>query len=297
LNEELFAPVEVLRTRTRKQCQEYALVLRSLGVPFHVVNVGAAFGLLVPREHAALALSELESYHEENVDWPPRVEPAKIRATGKYGAIAYGVAIILMHAFILYGPVGRNWKLVGKVDAARIVAGEWWRTITALTLHGDMAHLAGNLVAGIAFAVLASHSVGSGLAWFLFVLSGALGNYVNALVQPETHTAIGASTAVFGVLGVLTAYEWMRRRALHYPPLRRIAPLLGGAVLLGFLGVGGEGGRTDVMAHFFGFGMGLVLGALTGFLRLPDRLGETAQIAIGLLAPVLVVVGWLFATG
>ena len=122
MNDQLFAPVEVLRTRTRKQCQEYALVLRSLGVPFQVVNVGAAFGLHVPREHANAALAELESYHEENVDWPPRVPPAKIRATGKYSAIAFGVAITVMHVFIMYGPVGRAWRSAGKVDAAKIMA-------------------------------------------------------------------------------------------------------------------------------------------------------------------------------
>lgn len=296
MNDQLFAPVEVLRTRTRKQCQEYALVLRSLGVPFQVVNVGAAFGLYVPREHANAALAELESYHEENVDWPPRVPPAKIRATGKYSAIAFGVAITVMHVFIMYGPVGRAWRSAGKVDAAKIMAGEWWRTLTALTLHADMGHLIGNLASGALFAVLASHSMGSGLAWLLFVLSGMLGNYANAVVQPDTHTAIGASTAVFGVLGALTAYEWMRRRALHYPQIRRIAPLLAGAVLLGWLGVGGSGGRTDVMAHFLGFGAGLGLGTLTGWLRLPDRLGELHQVVLGWLGVGLVILGWLLAT-
>ena len=41
--------------------------------------------------------------------------------------------------------------------------GEWWRAVTALTLHGGLSHIAGNLVFGVMFAVLASHSLGVGL--------------------------------------------------------------------------------------------------------------------------------------
>ena len=101
---------------------------------------------------------------------------------------------------------------------------------------------------------------------------------------------------MFGILGTFTAYEWIRRRTLHYPPLRRIAPLLAGVVLLGWLGMGGRDGRTDVMAHVLGFAAGVGLGSTAGVLRLPDRLGETAQLALGILAGLIPIIGWIVAT-
>ena len=50
--------------------------------------------------------------------------------------------------------------------SSEVLDGQWWRTITALTLHSGLAHLISNLVFGCAFGGLAAHSLGSGLAWF-----------------------------------------------------------------------------------------------------------------------------------
>ncbi len=96
--------------------------------------------------------------------------------------------------------------------AGLIREGEWWRAVTALGLHADAVHLAGNMVFGIVFGFLAGELLGWGLAWFGMLLAGALGNALNAFVQAPGHTSIGASTAVFATLGILAAYTWKRRR-------------------------------------------------------------------------------------
>ena len=82
-----------------------------------------------------------------------------------------------------------------------------------------------------------------------------------------------------GTLGLLASYEWVRRHALGLGPLRRWAPLMAGAALLGYLGMGGDPAspqaqRTDVVAHVTGFLAGVLIGFVTGHLRLPDRLGR-----------------------
>lgn len=147
--------------------------------------------------------------------------------------------------------------------------GEWWRPITALFLHADVTHLAGNLVSGSIFGVLVARSVGPFRGWAMILGCGALGNAITCgLIYPERFLSIGASTAVFAALGILTglgAAESMRERARR-PWLRITAPLVAGFILLGWLG-GATEGNTDVMGHVFGFASGLAAGVAAGMLE------------------------------
>ncbi len=100
--------------------------------------------------------------------------------------------------------------------------------------------------------------LGQGLAWLAILLAGALGNALAALLRAPDHTAIGASTAVFAALGIVSAYTRQRRWLERHLGLRRLAPLGAGVLLLAYLGFGGE--RTDVGAHVMGFAVGLAVG-------------------------------------
>jgi rhomboid protease GluP len=283
-------PVAIFHAPSRKKCLEQGLVLQAAGIPFEIHQVSGGFSVLVRPEYAGPAYEQLQGYREENTGWPPKYEPPPLVSLGVGAAIAYAVILTVMYPIGRYGAFGANFWASGKMHAGGVMHGEWWRTITSLTLHADVSHLAGNVVFGSAFAVLASHTMGAGLAWFCIVLSGSIGNLVNAAIQAPGHTAIGASTAVFGALGVLSAYEWMRRHALANPPMRRFAPLLGGALLLGFLGMTGE--RTDVMAHVTGLFAGIAIGVITGRTKLPEHLSDGAQSILGAMAVAIVVVGW-----
>src|SRR5207245_504611 len=67
------------------------------------------------------------------------------------------------------------WFSRGSADAAAIVRGEWWRTVTALTLHADAGHAVGNAVLGGLLLALLAHALGPGLAAILMVLAGSAG--------------------------------------------------------------------------------------------------------------------------
>ena len=56
------------------------------------------------------------------------------------------------------------WIKAGSAASAAILHGEWWRTITAMTLHADLLHLFGNAVASLIF-VGAVESRGWGPGW------------------------------------------------------------------------------------------------------------------------------------
>ena len=300
-------PYQVFAAQTRGPCQERALVLKALGLPFEMFHDGSLWQLVVPPPYTGQALQELSSYEVENVDWPPPRPPVPMLSNGKRGALLYALFLIISHPIGQNGLFGINFWAAGRMDAIAVNGGALWRTVTALSLHGDIAHLAGNIAFGAAFGALASHTLGGGLAWLGMLLAGALGNYINALVLvprfKEQHLSIGASTAVFATLGLMAAYEWMRRRDFALTPMRRFAPLLGAAALLGFVGMGGapepgQPGSTpkiDIGAHVFGFGAGVGLGIVFGFLRLPDRLSSRGQLVLAWCVPIVMALAWALA--
>ncbi|MRR35036.1 rhomboid family intramembrane serine protease, partial [bacterium] len=110
--------------------------------------------------------------------------------------------------------------------------------------------------------ILLCREVGSGLAWSLILGSGILGNLVNASLHFSGHVSVGASTAVFGAVGVLAATSVVRHH--HHLQRRWPLPAAAGMALLTVLGTGGE--HTDLGAHLFGFLWGVCLGAVAEYL-------------------------------
>ena len=82
-----------------------------------------------------------------------------------------------------------------------ILDGELWRAVTALTLHADGAHVAGNAVLGAVFGSAVSRSLGPGVALAWVIAAGTLGNFINAWKHTDSHVSVGASTAVLGAVG------------------------------------------------------------------------------------------------
>jgi membrane associated rhomboid family serine protease len=142
---------------------------------------------------------------------------------------------------------------------------EWWRPFSGLFLHADVPHLLGNLLSGLFFGTLVARSLGPWRGWALILACGTIGNLLTSLITwPESFVSIGASTAVFGALGILSGIGFvaMLRERARLPWARIAAPVLAGVVLLGWLGGGQQGGNTDVLGHVFGFASGLAAGVL-----------------------------------
>jgi len=153
---------------------------------------------------------------------------------------------------------------------ALIGRGEWWRPFTALFLHGDGPHIVGNLASGTVFGILVAKAIGPLKGWLMILLSGAVGNAVTSLITyPEHFSSLGASTAVFGALGILCGTGIIEnfREDIRMPWVRVTAPLLAGVVLLGWLGGAAPGSNTDVFGHVFGFCAGVVAGAACRYME------------------------------
>ena len=65
--------------------------------------------------------------------------------------------------------------------------------------------------------------------------------------------------------------------------------------MLAYLGVGGPGERIDVMAHLWGFTVGLPLGGIVAALSVAERMQRVGELACGILALALLGGSWLVA--
>ncbi|MEZ6018248.1 MAG: rhomboid family intramembrane serine protease [Planctomycetota bacterium] len=255
--------------------QEASLVLASAGIEFSVEVDGRGARILVEEGTLQRAQEEIGAYGKENIAWPPITPMPVRRSDGVQGATLYVFFVVLLQVCAEYGALGLDWWEHGVLKAGSVLGGEYERALTALTLHVDLTHLLSNIVFGVVFGVLTAHALGGGLTWILALLAGGLGNLTNAWVQDASHRSVGASTAVFGLLGVLAAHEWAQRTEEHQLAIRRYGPIMGAAVLLGWLGVGDTQGerRVDVLAHVFGLAHGALLGALAARIHLAQRCG------------------------
>ncbi len=285
--------VEVGRFGTTAEAEQRALVLAAVGIETHFLRDAGVVRLCVPAPDALRADYELACYERENA--APRRPRFKGRAVlwRSEGALVYAAVLLFFFGAERRDAFSIDWLSAGAANAGLIVDGEWWRTITALALHADLGHLMSNLASGVIVSLLVAELLGSGLGWLAIVLAGAIGNALDALVHAADHTAIGASTAVFGGLGILSGHT---RRSQIIPwrgGLRRWAPIGAGIMLLAFLGFGGE--RTAVWAHVVGFAVGVAIGLALAHSgdRVPQ--GARAQRVYGALAGGLFALAWLLA--
>lgn len=268
------------------------LVLDAVALPSAVADVDGGRVLLVPAACRDRAAAEIEACVRENRDWP-RKPVEVVVSPGVGAALVYAAILVILYAAQTSHSYGINWVTAGEANAATMRVGQWWRALTALTLHADVPHLGGNMLFGALFGVVLAQSVGAGLAWLTFVVAGGAGNLLNLTAQPIDHVSVGASTGVFGVLGAQVAFDWLRRGRVRHGRLRQFAPFIMGVALVAWLGNGGE--HVDVGAHAFGFIAGLVCGAVPGW-RLPGRLVTArGQEVTGLVAIALVAAAWYLA--
>lgn len=287
----------------------WLLVLAAKKIPHRFFSGATSPRLYVPPLWEGVALQEIRAVEAER-GIPNFVPPA---SNNIWGVFFFLLLLLVWHGlrnrwFIFSLPVppfpdlSARWSPLYGLDVYKARSlHEWWRTVTALTLHADDAHLFSNLGFGLIFFIPLCRRAGLGLGIALAVFGGICGNVANALFKEPHVVSIGFSTALFAGVGALCAlnasdiFRHHMRHAGHvgtelYASLGRkvLLPLAAGLALLGLLG-GGEA-RTDYAAHICGFVMGFVVTFAAGPLErrvfaLPGHTQRAAQ--AGLFAAVL----------
>ncbi len=289
----------LLVVATREQADERVLVLASQAIRASIERREQGYEICLrdPRDHARAA-EALRLWIAENRKRPrPRDTVFASRNRGIDFASAYlaSFALLLFHLVIERFPDAAAVRRAGSANAWDIMHGEVWRVLTALTLHSDGGHVIANTLLGGLFLASLAGRIGGGVALAGAVATGGLGNLANALHHQSGHNSIGASTAVFGVVGLLCGLEAWRRQRLALPWQGAWVPLGAGGALLAMLGAGG--GDVDYGAHIYGLiaGMGLGWLAAPQFSPAPPRASVQWTCAIG--AAVSLVLAWWVAYG
>lgn len=145
---------------------------------------------------------------------------------------------------------------LGALDAGAVAAGEYWRLLSAIFLHGGFEHLVSNAVALFILGMICEHAFGRGQFFVLYVLSGLAGSVVSLL--SGAGPSVGASGAIFGLQGAaIVLFRRHRDRLLMRD--RRI-----GVVLLVWaiyaIAAGIVTPYVDNGAHIGGLAAGALLG-------------------------------------
>ena len=282
---------------SQQRAQLWSLVLDARFLPCQIGESSGAWSLRVPPYRFDEACEELRRFEQENLHWPPAPPPSRPLIENTLATLSVLLVLATFHNItrldvIAVDGSSIDWGRIGSAQAGRILDGEWWRLVTALTLHGDVLHLVSNLAIGGVFVFLLCRELGSGLAWTLLLAAGAGGNLCNALLQSPLHDSVGASTAVFGVVGILSALSLVRYR--HHLQRRWPLPVASALALLSILGT--EGKHTDLGAHLFGFLAGVAIGLVTEMLI--GRYGQPGRCLnalLALLSSLFVVTAWMMA--
>ena len=166
--------------------------------------------------------------------------------------IALSVVAFLIDSIVPGNP--REWWMVGlqlddSGNLAGLSQGEWWRLLTAAFLHGGILHLLFNMYALYLFGPQLEAAFGHVRFAVLYVLSALGGSAVSYLFANPVQPSLGASGAVFGILGATLVVS----RRLRYD-VRGVTVLIGINLALGFVIEG-----IDWRAHLGGLLTGMAV--------------------------------------
>ena len=229
-----------------------------------------------------------------------RIAVANVRATGATMMILIALGIGYVWELVIAGGPG---SLIGGpstpalVDAGALVpftgidpqggvtgglaGGEWWRLLTSIFLHAGLIHLALNAYALWIFGTIMEREIGRLSTLGVFLTTGVFAGAASYAFAPEFSVAVGASGAVFGLVGAFITYNYLRRH--HVMAQARLRAAI--SMLLINLVIGLSIPAIDWRAHAGGVIAGLVAGLAVdpsrpaGLRRLITVLGLTAIVA------------------
>jgi membrane associated rhomboid family serine protease len=208
--------------------------------------------------------------------------PSRHKQHPPWAAIALAVlAIVAFVGFHYFGDDGERLAALQRWGTLSASPDEWrllWHDgrlltlVTALFIHANLLHLVGNGVFLLIFGVPAERRVGAWRLLVLFLVGGALANFVaSLLIGSAGRVIVGASGGISALVGAYLVLFPRARLGIVVPLglwlefVRAPAALLIGlwaALQLVFTFVGPAFGAVAWWAHLTGFGVGIVLALL-----------------------------------
>ncbi len=284
--------VESIPASGKRQAMDWSLVLLSQGIEStvqHDPETGQWRLEVSPGQHAEAAAC-LEHYERENRAWP-------FRHALPWPGLAFDWTVfawvgLISALFVLQTRPDSTVESSGICNVGLVRAGEWWRALTATTLHADIGHLAMNAVFGILLLGVAMGRFGSGLTLLVTSICGFLANLVPVLWREDRVSGLGSSGVVMAALGLLAAdaaFQYWRRKQ---PPRLIAEGIAAGLMLFVLVGVSPT---SDVATHTAGVLGGFLLGLPLASLPVTRIRRPAWNFAAGLSYCTLITWAWIRA--
>jgi rhomboid protease GluP len=178
-----------------------------------------------------------------------------------YILIALNVAIYIVGA-IVGGTLetGDGVVLVWGQYNKFVFEGAYWQLFTSMFIHASIFHLVGNMLFLLIFGLRGEEMFSLPEYLGVYLLGGLAGNLLSLVFGPN-FISVGASGAIFALFGACIIYD---RRSMR----QSILGALAFAFFLFFINIGEN---TNVIAHFGGLAVGLVLGYIIASRRKPQQ--------------------------
>jgi rhomboid protease GluP len=185
-------------------------------------------------------------------------------------ALLVTIGVVFLGELAIRSPAGESFLLYyGASSAETVLAGQYWRLLTATFLHAGWMHLLFNGWALFQLGSLVETLFGSKRFAAIYFASGLGGSVVSVawdLISGRDVPSVGASGAIFGLLGALIAFLARHRDRLTPPARSLLGQLLFWAALNIVFGFTMP--MIDNAGHLGGMAVGLVCGAM---IRVPRR--------------------------
>jgi rhomboid protease GluP len=155
--------------------------------------------------------------------------------------------------FDILSPSGQALFRLGMTGGVQLAAGQWWTLCTACFLHGSILHILFNMVIMRRYLPMVADLFGNLRAFVIFMVAGIAGFVLSGFLGG--HNTIGASGAIFGLLGALISYG--RRTGQSY-----VTGQLWTSAILMFVMSFMMGGQVNNWAHAGGFAGGFLAAQL-----------------------------------
>ena len=140
------------------------------------------------------------------------------------------------------------------MSGAEVLRGAVWEVLTSLFIHANIIHLGFNMAALLYIGTACENYLSSGRVLAAYFSGGIAGNILTLALMPPNIYSLGASGAIFSLLGVLAITEYRRTH--------QFLSSLGWAVIILIISSLGIAGAVNNLAHIGGLATGLIIGAV-----------------------------------
>lgn len=119
-----------------------------------------------------------------------------------------------------------------------IKAGEIWRLITYMFLHGSLVHLLVNMYSLYVLGTQIETFIGRWKFLAIYIISGICGGLASALLSGESIYSVGASGAIFGLMGAMLYFGYHYRTYIGNALKNQILPIIAINLIIGFMVTG-----------------------------------------------------------